>query len=248
MQIYILELEKLNLISKIQQNWVQIITAIILAAAFSYGYQKGIVKMLIPLASIILSALLTKMFLPAARVLAMKNVTIRAMLQGKLLQILSGSVDEQGNPVASQDIAGTVFNSVIGGQNSTVKTGMDSLSSAAGINPATKMLSQQLTDFIFTIVIFVLVMIVVNIGLGIVFQVLDLVTKLPLVGLAKKLRGGGVGLIEGMFYVWIGVVVLALLPQNIVTRMIIEQFNRTDTWLYYFKEGNIIIRIFEWIL
>lgn len=82
------------------------------------------------------------------------------------------------------------------------------------------------------ILAWILIKIVLSIGVGI----LDLVSKLPLIKTANQLAGGVVGVIKGVFIVWLGCLVvpfLILIPnlsqleyminQSIITKILYEQ-------------------------
>lgn len=231
-----------SILSYVKLNWLQLVVAAFMLMMLYCGYKKGLIRMSVSLVSMLLSAVLTKILHPYVLSWMQGNAALQAMVQKRVAAIFAET--------ASSAVSGggeTGLPSLSAGTD-TAAVQVDNLYRLLGLDHLSNYLSEQLTGLIMTALCFLVLLVVVNLVVRIAFYILDLIMRLPGLSLMNRLSGAALGLVEAVFYIWVLLILAAILPDNAFTTCIAEQFSREGSWLCYIKEANLLVRIFTGII
>ena len=212
-----------ELITIVMNGWVQIGVAAFMVAMFLYGYRKGLVRMSVNIVSIVVSLIATRMLLPTVQSWIDQNPVLRELVAQRVEKIAFGEGPAAGAASESVDL----FYQLL------------------GLDKLTDYIADRITGMLVSVITFVLLLIVVPLLVKLAFAILQRVAELPVLNFMNRTLGAVLGLVESIVYVWIFLIVISFLPENPLTLHIAMQFNDPTTWLFYLKEANIFVHIFE---
>ena len=212
-----------ELITIVMNGWVQIGVAAFMVAMFLYGYRKGLVRMSVNIVSIVVSLIATRMLLPTVQSWIDQNPVLRELVAQRVEKIAFGEGPAAGAASESVDL----FYQLL------------------GLDKLTDYIADRITGMLVSVITFVLLLIVVTLLVKLAFAILQRVAELPVLNFMNRTLGAVLGLVESIVYVWIFLIVISFLPENPLTLHIAMQFNDPTTWLFYLKEANIFVHIFE---
>ena len=212
-----------ELITIVMNGWVQIGVAAFMVAMFLYGYRKGLVRMSVNIVSIVVSLIATRMLLPTVQSWIDQNPVLRELVAQRVEKIAFGEGPAAGAASESVDL----FYQLL------------------GLDKLTDYIADRITGMLVSVITFVLLLIVVTLLVKLAFAILQRVVELPVLNFMNRTLGAVLGLVESIVYVWISLIVISFLPENPLTLHIAMQFNDPTTWLFYLKEANIFVHIFE---
>ena len=212
-----------ELITIVMNGWVQIGVAAFMVAMFLYGYRKGLVRMSVNIVSIVVSLIATRMLLPTVQSWIDQNPVLRELVAQRVEKIAFGEGPAAGAASESVDL----FYQLL------------------GLDKLTDYIADRITGMLVSVITFVLLLIVVMLLVKLAFAILQRVVELPVLNFMNRTLGAVLGLVESIVYVWIFLIVISFLPENPLTLHIAMQFNDPTTWLFYLKEANIFVHIFE---
>lgn len=212
-----------ELITIVMNGWVQIGVAAFMVAMFLYGYRKGLVRMSVNIVSIVVSLIATRMLLPTVQSWIDQNPVLRELVAQRVEKIAFGEGPAAGAASESVDL----FYQLL------------------GLDKLTDYIADRITGMLVSVITFVLLLIVVTLLVKLAFAILQRVVELPVLNFMNRTLGAVLGLVESIVYVWIFLIAISFLPENPLTLHIAMQFNDPTTWLFYLKEANIFVHIFE---
>ena len=212
-----------ELITILMNGWVQIGVAAFMVAMFLYGYRKGLVRMSVNIVSIVVSLIATRMLLPTVQSWIDQNPVLRELVAQRVEKIAFGEGPAAGAASESVDL----FYQLL------------------GLDKLTDYIADRITGMLVSVITFILLLIVVTLLVKLSFAILQRVVELPVLNFMNRTLGAVLGLVESIVYVWIFLIVISFLPENPLTLHIAMQFNDPTTWLFYLKEANIFVHIFE---
>ena len=212
-----------ELITIVMNGWVQIGVAAFMGAMFLYGDRKGLVRMSVNIVSIVVSLIATRMLLPTVQSWIDQNPVLRELVAQRVEKIAFGEGPAAGAASESVDL----FYQLL------------------GLDKLTDYIADRITGMLVSVITFVLLLIVVTLLVKLAFAILQRVVELPVLNFMNRTLGAVLGLVESIVYVWIFLIVISFLPENPLTLHIAMQFNDPTTWLFYLKEANIFVHIFE---
>ena len=212
-----------ELITIVMNGWGQIGVAAFMVAMFLYGYRKGLVRMSVNIVSIVVSLIATRMLLPTVQSWIDQNPVLRELVAQRVEKIAFGEGPAAGAASESVDL----FYQLL------------------GLDKLTDYIADRITGMLVSVITFVLLLIVVTLLVKLAFAILQRVVELPVLNFMNRTLGAVLGLVESIVYVWIFLIVISFLPENPLTLHIAMQFNDPTPWLFYLKEANIFVHIFE---
>ncbi len=214
-----------ELITIITDGWVLIGVAAFMVAMFLYGYRKGLVRMSVNIVSIVVSLIATRMLLPTVQTWIDQNPVLRELVAQRVEKI--------------------AFGEGAAGAESAAGERVDFFYQLLGLDKLTEYIADRITGMLVSVITFVLLLIVVTLLVKLAFAILARVAELPVLNFMNRILGAILGLVESIVYIWIFLIVISFLPENPLTLNIAMQFNDPTTWLFYLKEANIFVHIFE---
>lgn len=214
-----------ELITMITDGWVQIGVAVFMVVMFLYGYRKGLVRMSVNIVSIVVSLIATRMLLPTVQTWIDQNPVLRELVAKRVEKIAFGEGAAGAESAASESVE--LFYQLL------------------GLDKLTDYIADRITGMLVSVITFILLLIVVTLLVKLAFAILARVAELPVLNFMNRTLGAVLGLVESIVYIWIFLIVISFLPENPLTLNIAMQFNDPTTWLFYLKEANIFVHIFE---
>ncbi len=231
-------------------NWLLIVILAILAGNIVWGYKKGFMKVALSLVSWIIVLVMCYVATPIVAEGIVKNTPLPEIIQETVTDNLNDLIDEVVGDVAgalnTEQVAQieaklpAQLKEAILGEHETLA---DLITGTGDVQVDTTDLANGAAYLISLL----LVVIVTRIGLMVVEKVLDLVSKLPLIGQADTLLGVAAGAIKGLIWSWVILTVIAVLAYTGANAELITLVNGSKilTWLY---ENNLILLVVAKVL
>ena len=207
------------------QNWISgkevLLLVIVLVVGMTlYGHNRGLVRMLVSAASILISLVVVNLLLPFAEKLLQNSSGIQAYTKAWSEKLLS----EQLNA----DSAAPLYQLL-------------------GLDRVAENLGEYLAGFAIRILCFAVLFLVVNLVLKLLAHVLNVMAKIPIICGMNQLGGAFVGCAEGVFYVWLLMLLFTCTPGFAISQEAIRQIG-DNTLLTLIYENNFIMRFFAGML
>ena len=235
----------------IKNDWVQISVITFMVVMLISGYYKGFVKMSSNLVTLIMSIVITRMAKPYFQEWIKNNEAVKSFVSEKVEFLVKEYIESKaGSSIQMQNdyLSGSdnnIVNIII--KNSLGKSDGD-ISELLGIDKIASVITEKISDFVLSVITFIILMIAITIIMKLIFYILDKIAALPVLTVINRISGALLGLIESILYIWIIFIVLSLFPKSGLIIDIMEQINREGTWLYFLKESNLFIKVFELII
>ena len=193
-----------------------VIVVVFLVAMTLYGHYRGLVRMLLSAASIIIALVLADLVLPFTR-----DFLIREGL-------LSGITESLGQGLA-KGLTGTGWEE------------HGALYELIGADRLLEDAASALGEVALNIICFLVLFILIRILLRLLVKVFDLITALPVVSGLNQLGGAAVGFGEAVIYIWIAMAIAALTPTFSLSQSILSQTEASE-FLSFIYQNNLIIQ------
>ncbi len=239
-----------DFVSWIIEERIQIIVATFMVVMFVYGYYRGLVKMSVRIATLIVTVILTKTVLPVIKDWMMNSTVIHGAIQKRVQSIIAGGIQDTSQGTV---YSGGGINSIpvpSSGVGDSANVGSDILSKNTdlffkmiGLDKVTDYLADKISNIIISVILFIVIYIVMIIVVKLLFRLLGLLVQLPGLSTINRLAGGLLGLIEGLCYIWIMLLLIGILPEMSLTKEVGEAFDNQGSYLYMLKQANIFSHI-----
>ena len=240
-----------SIINIMKNDWLQISVVTFMVAMLICGYYKGLVKMSSNMVSLVLSVILTKSIRPYLQNWIINNDYIKSYVNNRIQEKLAANLKNipDSSVLNDQMLKDSLTNQVLKSYLETdSKNTIENFYELIGLDKITELISDKVTEFVLSVVTFILLLIVITILIKFLFKILDKIADLPVLTAFNRTSGSILGLAEAVLYIWIIFIVISLLPQDGIIASASEQLNREGTWIWYMKEANIFIKIFELII
>lgn len=233
----------------IKNDWVQISVITFMVVMLISGYCKGLVKMSSNLVTLIMSIVITRMAKPHFQEWLKNNEAVRSFVSKKVEFLVTEYIEstvKNSTQIQNESLSdNNIVNAII---KNTLENSDGDISELLGIDKIANIITEKISDFVLSIITFLVLMIVITIIMKLIFYILDKIMALPVLSVINRVSGAILGLIESILYIWIIFIVLSLFPKNEFINDIMEQINRKGTWIYFLKESNLFIKVFELII
>lgn len=221
---------------------MEYLVLLVVAAAFGFsvfaGYRKGFVKIMLSLVASLVALLLAIVLVnPIAGIV--KQSSAYESLQKSVSLRICGELEEKTKFNEIEDLIDAVkLPEAISRplMESTVEhltpefQDLSQISAESIISDAVS----GITDFILSLIVFLLLFIAANIVLRVIIVIADFATKLPGINFVNHILGAGVGALQGIIVIWIASMVLMVLVAGGMGQPIYEAVmsNSILSWIY----------------
>ena len=209
----------MDILNLIKGHEVFILTVTFLTAMTLYGHYRGLVRMLLSAASIVITLFISNMILPHTRAFLMEQ-DIFSSITNALGESLESAFSLGGESAADTGIIYELIDA-----DRIVE---DAAASVGGIA--------------LNIICFILIFIIIRLLLKLLLKVFDLITSIPVVSGLNQIGGALVGFAEALIYVWIVMAIAALTPSFGTSAAILSQTAGSDL-LSFLYHNNIIVQL-----
>lgn len=179
-----------------------------------YGHSRGLVRMLVSAASILISLVVVNLLLPFAET----YLSGSGFLQHAIAN-WSADLFRENAPVDYSPIYKIL--------------GLDMLADHAG---------SYLAGIFIKIFCFAVLFLIINCFMKVLAHVLNLVAKIPIISGMNQLGGAFLGCAEGVFYVWLIMIVLTLMPAAWFSQAALSQIGDSSL-LSFIYQNNLILQL-----
>ena len=232
-------------------NWLLIVILAIIAGNVIWGYKEGFMKVALSLVSWIVVMVACYIATPIVSDYILENTPLAEIVQETVTEAVNTALDEVSGGVVdaldSEKIAEVEaslpeqIKTLIYGQEG--KTLEDLINSVGDVEIDTTALAGGAAYLIGLMI----VLVVTRIALIIVEKVLDLVTKLPLIGQANTLLGIAAGALKGLVWTWVVLTVIAMLAYTGANTELINLVNESEILLWLYTNNPIMMVVAKFL-
>lgn len=217
-------------------NLLDLIIIAVLAVMFITGYSRGFIKTLFDLLSMVITFALTYYLYPFVSKFIMTETSIYKNLAESISEtfdfekLLQGAVskESQFDAIKALPLPENFKEMLTSNNNPEMFKLLD-------VSSFTDYISSSLASIVVNIVVFIILFIVIYIVLTLVVNMLNLISKLPILNKMNKLSGGALGLILGVGFIFVGLTVLSIVISTNNTTDILTLIDESmvGSFLYY---------------
>ncbi|MEE0686333.1 MAG: CvpA family protein [Lachnospiraceae bacterium] len=200
-----------------------------LALSAFIGYKKGMVKIVLSMAAMIVAYVLAAaLTVPVSTALKSATPVYDTIEKSVSTMVKESKVDSTS--IEKLNLPTQIEEKIMEGANEV----------ASGFN---EYLVKTISNLILKALTFFIVMIVIYIILSIIINVLDFVAKLPLISNINKSGGLVIGLVKGLIYVWIACLALTAFSDKAWAQEAFRQINNNKLLTIIYEYNPIIFLV-----
>ena len=213
---------------------IDIISVILIVVSFVRGSMKGFIKSVWRLAAWVITAVLTFSLLTPAYEFSL-NLPVSEKLNTQVHQYLDERLTN-GNEQEALMIMG--LPEFLG---ESIDLGQLTSEAAQNFDNAVSDFAKNITNIIIKIAVFILLFLIIRILLWLVFNVLNVASKLPVIKGANKLLGGIAGVLGTMFVIYLVCAFISFFASN---AGVIEVINSSYIVKYFYNNNILLLLAF----
>ena len=186
-------------------NWLSIAVAVFLVLMVSYGARRGLVKMIMSFAAVLLAIIIGSMIEEPLEQIVREQTTIDETLDETIGSYVEQSIGKAADSAARKTqelIDGLMLPGIL--KDSLQQGNTPDNYRTLGVANATEYITGWLSDLILTAGVYVVAFLLVRIGLWIATILLNSLMQLPVLRQLNSLAGAAVGLAVAVLLLWIG--------------------------------------------
>ena len=229
-------------------NWLLIVLALLLAASVAWGIYRGLLRVIYSMAAWIIILVFVTWATPHVADWMIKNTPIGEKIESnckdELREFVNG--DEEKKEKAEketekqdlQELEVRIPDVVLDKITDTHKVA-DELLEDSGTYDA---MATRASNLAMTAIAFLVVLLITFLVLHILSQVLDLISKLPVIGGVNHVLGGLAGFIKGIVLIWLLFAFVAMGSATTIGSVMLEAIYDSPilVWIY---ENNLVLTI-----
>lgn len=223
-------------------NWMDIAVLIIMAVELFRCFKQGMIKSIVEMAGWIVALITAKLYYKQLAAYLMVHFKPFTDLEPKLLEALTKHMIESStNQVAT---AGPMGGNVLLPKiiSATPSSTMNDLNQVVFGD-----LAHKIADMVINGTSFLMIVFAVMIVLSVVTYVGDVVMHLPLLKEVNRLGGMGIGLIKGVFSVWVLMSVITFAMPFIKSDWLVRAI-MDSSYAIYFYNNNVLLYVIYFLL
>lgn len=228
-------------------NLLTIIVAVVFAMCMLKGYRKGVVRTLASMISLILSFVLVSFTSPYVTEFLEDRTPIYSFVQEKCRETFSIEIKEETSEDKEITEEKKTQREVI--ENLPVPDALKTLLEENNTQKiyeelAVKSFNEYVPKFmaetIMSMISFVVTWILVIIVIWLVVHGLDLIADLPVLHGINRILGAGLGFVQGLIIVWIGMVVITIFSNTEIGKVLMEMISESP-FLKELYQSNLLM-------
>ncbi len=220
-------------------NWLAIVVLVILGGYALNGHRRGFIRTVFTLFSTIIALILTSWVSPVISKELQKNEKVMGFVTEKVEKVLTFS--EAGNKITDQvnfinklPLPAIMKHTLIENNTKDVYTAM-------AVDNFKDYISNSMARIIINAVVFLVIVLFITIGLALLCETMDIISKLPLINGLNKTAGLLAGLLHGIVVVWIGCIFLTVLSSTQWGKSLFELIN-SSAFLSTVYNNNLLLK------
>ncbi|MGB8452678.1 MAG: CvpA family protein [Anaerocolumna sp.] len=190
-------------------NWLAIVVLVILAGYAFNGRRRGFIRTVFTLFSTIIALVLTMWVSPVISKELQKNDKVMGFVTEKVLKVIpftdmGNKITDQVNFINKLPLPKIMKHTLIENNTKDVYTAM-------AVDNFKDYISESVARIIINAAVFLVIVLFITIGLALLCETLNIISKLPLINGLNKTAGLLAGLLHGIIVIWIGCIFLTIL-------------------------------------
>lgn len=226
----------------LDRNWFTLLIALFLLGMTLDGHRRGFLRLTVSALALILTTLFARVALPSTANFLAKNTGMQAAAERYITEKigLDTVTDRQTADSAGQD---RVIENLPIPDNFKQGLRKNNTTEAWQAVGATEF-QQYAADFLGRTLLnylgFTLLFLLFRMLLHCVFRFLNLFTALPVIHGMNQIAGAALGLAEGLFFLWLGFLILNLFQYTPIGSGILGQVEASP-WVYFLYRNNLLL-------
>jgi uncharacterized membrane protein required for colicin V production len=193
-------------------NWLAIAVLVILAGYALNGHRRGFIRTVFTLFSTIIALILTSWVSPVISKELQKNEKVMGFVTEKVEKVITFSdignkITDQVNFINKLPMPAIMKHTLIENNTKDVYTAM-------AVDNFKDYINNSVARIIINAVVFLIIVLFITIGLALLCEAMDIISKLPLINGLNKTAGLLAGLLHGIVVIWIGCIFLTVLSST----------------------------------
>lgn len=219
-------------------NWLLIVVVLFLAIYIYRGYHNGFIKTVFSIVAVAIALIVASIGSPLLCNALQSNETIYSYVNEKVENTLK--IDEQVNGKSEQVEIIEHLPLPESIRDSLIENNYVDMYSNLSVQNFSGYVSAYVARMIFNAISYTIVFIVALLAVRIVANILDVISKLPLLNGINKMGGLVVGLAHGLIILWVWCIVLTIFSGTNVGKVLFEQINASPV-LSFIYNNNVFI-------
>ncbi|MFV0341808.1 MAG: CvpA family protein [Anaerocolumna sp.] len=219
-------------------NWLLIIVAAILIGYSFNGRRRGFIRTVFALFSTIIALMLTVWISPVISKQLQDNHKVMGFVTDKVEEVVSfkgsgSKVSDQIDFINKLPVPKAIRNTLV--ENNT-----KDIYKAMAVDTFKEYISNSIARIIINAASFLVIMLIILIGLALLCETLNIISKLPIINGLNKTAGLLAGLLQGIVVVWIGCILLTVLGGTKIGQNMFLMINES-TFLTIIYDNNLLL-------
>lgn len=217
---------------------------IFLAVMFYMGFKKGILRILLSFVSTILAFMLAMFLSSPIESFIKNNTSIYNSMKNKMTVYVEDYIEEgidlsdienQKKSIKKLELPSVIKDKLIDENISKDKTDL-------GVEKFSELIAGSLADILIQAAVVIILYLIIKIVFRVLISVLNIISRLPLIGELNKSLGGILGIVEGVLVLWVLCIALTALSGTDTGEQILSAIS-SNSFLNFIYSNNIIMKI-----
>lgn len=217
---------------------------IFLAVMFYMGFKKGILRILLSFVSTILAFMLAMFLSSPIESFIKNNTSIYNSMKNKMTVYVEDYIEEgidlsdienQKKAIKKLELPSVIKDKLIDENISKDKTDL-------GVEKFSELIAGSLADILIQAAVVIILYLIIKIVFRVLISVLNIISRLPLIGELNKSLGGILGIVEGVLVLWVLCIALTALSGTDTGEQILSAIS-SNSFLNFIYSNNIIMKI-----
>lgn len=222
-------------------NWLLIVVILFLLAYIYRGYHNGFIKTVFSIAAVGIALIVASVGSPMLSQTLQNNETIHSYIEDKVSKTIHVEAKEtekaeQEKIIDKLPLPESIRDALLDNNNA------DTYSSLA-TDTFGGYVSGYVTGMIFNALSYVLLFIITLIIVRIIANVLDLVSKLPIINSINHIGGLCVGAAHGLIILWVWCLVLTIFSGTNIGQVMFEQINGSEVLSLIYNNNLLLVAL-----
>lgn len=217
---------------------------IFLAVMFYMGFKKGILRILLSFVSTIVAFMLAMFLSSPIENFIKNNTSVYNSMKKQMTVYVEDYIEEgidlsdienQKKAIKKLELPSVIKDKLIDENISKDKTDL-------GVEKFSELIAASLADILIQAGVVIILYLIIKIVLRVIISVLNIISRLPLIGELNKSLGGILGIVEGVLVLWVLCIALTALSGTDTGEQILSAIS-SNSILNFIYSNNIIMKI-----
>ncbi len=219
-------------------NWLLLVVLVVLGFYVWRGYHNGLVKTVFAIFTMIIALIAATVFSPFLSNVLQDNESIYGFIEEKVNSVVN--VDQEVQSKAEEQLSidnmpfPDYFKEVLFENNNNV------IYDEMNISNFDDYISGYITRMILNALSYFIIFLTVFIVLKVIANILDIISKLPIINAVNKMAGLAVGLIQGLIVIWILCIILNILSSTELGNTLFKMVSESPV-LSFIYNNNLLV-------